>query len=479
MIAGVGSSEVGIMGIVIGVIGGYAGSGRAPGGAPRVERRFLAIDRDSFDEVFRRFAPRVELGLPYCDAIDLARFEQLDPEDLARSVPALSKLLEARDAVGDPSRMRALIHESGIDTDLAAAPEVEAGEAPEDAPVVETTEAELLDAMVEGRPLAGKPRLVRRSADPEFDRMVAEIVGEAAERTDHAARDRWRAAIDRELAARLRAILHHPNFRRLEAGWRSLRDLVRQAETGESLRLRVLGLSREELLAEATSGAKPGLLHRRVVEEEKETPGGEPFSLLLVDESFDASDDDVRVLEHLAALAARAEVPCVVGVAPSLWSGGDFDWERAAELVERARSLPGAERLGLLCPRLLARLPFGAETEPVEAFAFEETDGVEASEGHLWANPIYALGRVAVQAFAEFGALTALAKFAQLDGLPVHVYRDGSEVRSIGPTDRLFTDSEIELLNRLGLNPVVAVRGRDVAFVASFRSVTGAPLFSG
>jgi hypothetical protein len=57
------------------------------------------------------------------------------------------------------------------------------------------------------------------------------------------------------------------------------------------------------------------------------------------------------------------------------------------------------------------------------------------------------------------------------------VYRAEDESRSTGPTDRLFTDSEIELLTRLGLIPVVAVRGRDEAFVASSRSVTGAPLF--
>jgi len=476
------TGEGGSMATIVGVIGGFSGSSGASGGAQRVaDRRFLEIDRDNFQEVFRKLAPRVALDLPFCDSLELTRFEQLDPGELVGRVPALSSLLAAREAVGDPSRMRALIRESGPQAGRVEAAAAEAGDGREREPVVETTEGELLDAIVEGRPLAGRPRVARRSADPEFDRMVAEIVSGSADRTDYARQDRWRAAIDGELAARVRDILHHSAFQRLEAAWRSLRALVTQAETGEALRLRVLDLSRDELLAEIASApeAAATLLHRRVVEDEKGTPGGQPFSLLLVDEAFAATDDDLRVLEHLAGLAARAELACAAGVDPTFWTGGEFDWTGASALVERARMLPGAERLGLLCPRVLVRPPFGADTDPVDAFEFEETAGGEPREGYLWGNPVFALGRVALRAFADFGALKALPKFAQLDDLPVHVYRAEEEVRSSGPTDRLFTDSEIERLTRLGLIPVVAVRGRDVAFVASFRSITGAPLFPG
>src|SRR3546814_3877700 len=37
--------------------------------------------------------------------------------------------------------------------------------------------------------------------------------------------------------------------------------------------------------------------------------------------------------------------------------------------------------IGLTMPRFLARLPYGAKTDPVEAFAFEEnTDGADSSK---------------------------------------------------------------------------------------------------
>lgn len=85
--------------------------------------------------------------------------------------------------------------------------------------------------------------------------------------------------------------------------------------------------------------------------------------------------------------------------------------------------------------------------------------------------------RAAVQAFASFGTLVAVAKLARIEDLPVHVYRAEDEVCSTGPSDRLLTDAEIERLKGLGLIPVAAVRGRDLATIMSFRSVTGAPLF--
>lgn len=464
----------------VGVIGDYSGGGGRPGGAgPLAERRFLEVDRDNFEQVFRRLSPRIELELPFCPSIELASWEHFHPDQLAERVPALSKLLEAREAVGDPPRMRGLIAESGLDLALAEGADAATDAAPGEGPVRETTEAELLDAIVDGRPLEGRTRIVRRSADPEFDRMIAEVVGASADSTDYAQQDRWRAGIDRELAARMRAILHHPRFQRLEAAWCSLRDLVRQSETGEALRLRLLNLAQGDLLADLDAAGDPDstLLHRRVYEEEKGTPGGEPYGLLLVDLAFAGSEDDLRVLEHLAGLAARAELPCLAAVAASLWRGGEIDWEGAAALVERVRGLPGARWIGLCCPRLLLRLPYGPETEPLDRFEFEEAAPGDALGSYLWGSPVFALGRAAAQAFAAFGTVAAAARFAQLEDLPVHVYRAEGEARSTGPSDRLLTDAEIERLRGLGLIPIAAARGRDLALISSFRSVTGEPLF--
>jgi type VI secretion system protein ImpC len=470
------------MAFIVGVIGDFSGYGpQEPGPTEQLaDRRFLEIDRDNFEQIFRRLSPRIELELPFCSSIGFGSWEDFHPERLVERLPALSSLLAAREEVGNPPRMRRLIAESGVDPAVAEGAEAVADSAPGRSARPETTEADLLDAIVEGRALEGRPRIVKPSADPEFDRMISEIVGSSADRTDYAQQERWQSAIDRELAARAGAILHHPGFQRLEAAWCSLRKLVWHSESGEALRIRLLDLSRADLLADLDAAEDPAstILHRRVYEEEKGTPGGEPYSLLLLDFAFAGGEEDLRLLEHLAGLAERAELPCIAGLAPSLWSGGEIDWARAAALVEGVRGLQGARWIGLCCPRLLLRLPYGPETDPLDRFEFDENARGDRLESYLWGSSTFALGRAAVQAFATFGTLAAVPKLAQIEDLPVHVYRAEGEVCSTGPSDRLLTDSEIERLKGLGLIPVAAARGRDLAFIASFRSVTGAPLFA-
>ena len=82
---------------------------------------------------------------------------------------------------------------------------------------------------------------------------------------------RWQAEIDAKLTAQLRAIMHHPDFHRLEATWRGLNYLVQRTETDESLKIKVLNTGKAEL-AQSTAAAVRTQLDR-----------GEPVRLLVAD----------------------------------------------------------------------------------------------------------------------------------------------------------------------------------------------------
>src|SRR5690606_27706294 len=56
------------------------------------------------------------------------------------------------------------------------------------------------------------------------------------------------AEIDRLLSAQLNEIMHHPDFQQLEASWRGLHYLVHQSETSTMLKIRVLNVSKKDLL---------------------------------------------------------------------------------------------------------------------------------------------------------------------------------------------------------------------------------------
>ena len=55
------------------------------------------------------------------------------------------------------------------------------------------------------------------------------------------------ADIDKVLSAQLNAIMHAPEFQKLEGAWRGLHYLVMQSETSTMLKIRVLNISKDEL----------------------------------------------------------------------------------------------------------------------------------------------------------------------------------------------------------------------------------------
>lgn len=56
------------------------------------------------------------------------------------------------------------------------------------------------------------------------------------------------AEIDQILSAQLNAIMHDEKFQSLEASWRGLHDMVYGTETGPRLKLRLMNVSKKELL---------------------------------------------------------------------------------------------------------------------------------------------------------------------------------------------------------------------------------------
>ena len=56
------------------------------------------------------------------------------------------------------------------------------------------------------------------------------------------------AQIDRLISAQLNEVMHHPEFQKLEASWRGLNYLVHQSETGEHMKIRVMNVSKKDLL---------------------------------------------------------------------------------------------------------------------------------------------------------------------------------------------------------------------------------------
>ena len=95
---------------VVGVMGDY--SGNKPGEAlkPLRDRKFTQIDRDNFDTVLATLAPGLEFkvdntlagdGTQLPVSLQFRSMEDFEPAAVVNQVPALKKLLEARNQLRD------------------------------------------------------------------------------------------------------------------------------------------------------------------------------------------------------------------------------------------------------------------------------------------------------------------------------------------------------------------------------------------
>ena len=108
-VAGAGGPEQKELPFVVGVLGDFSGKPTAPL-KPLGQRDFVEIDRGNFDEVLARMTPGLNLTVENKlkdDGTEMSvqlKFEKLDdfnPENVARQVEPLRKLLEKRQKLVD------------------------------------------------------------------------------------------------------------------------------------------------------------------------------------------------------------------------------------------------------------------------------------------------------------------------------------------------------------------------------------------
>jgi type VI secretion system protein ImpB len=94
--------------MVVGLLADLSGQPATP--LPKLkERRFVEIDRDNFDEIMGKIAPRLDLSVPDTlkgegnlkVELKFEQFSDFHPEALVNQVPRLAKLLEARQQLRD------------------------------------------------------------------------------------------------------------------------------------------------------------------------------------------------------------------------------------------------------------------------------------------------------------------------------------------------------------------------------------------
>lgn len=289
--------------------------------------------------------------------------------------------------------------------------------------------------------------------------------------------------LDRRLSEQLNLIVHHDDFQRLEGAWRGLHHLVSNTQTGEDLKIRVLNASKDELRKQfkkykgAAWDQSP--IFKKIYDREYDMPGGEPYGCLIGDYYFDHSPTDLEVLKGIGRIASAAHAPFISASSPELFQLESWqelnkprDLSKVFQMKEYApwrsfRESEDSRYVALTMPRFLARMPYGADTEPVEEFNFEEETGAGDHEKYTWANSAYAMGTNMTRAYNRHGwcaAIRGKESGGQVEGLPCHTFPtdDGGQDMKC-PTEIAITGRREKELSDLGLMPLCHYKNTDYA----------------
>jgi len=354
---------------------------------------------------------------------------------------------------------------------------------------LDAQESSLLDQIVEQGRFGVEAASRERGKD-----LVKEFVAQVLDGSMTVAKDAEMminariAQIDHLLSLQLNEILHHPQFQKLEGSWRGLKYLMDNSETGVGLKIRVLNASKKELLRDIEKAPEfdQSALFKKIYEEEYGVFGGAPFGALIGDFEFGKHPEDMALLEGMSHIAAQAHAPFVSAASPDLFNLEGYqqldaprDLAKIFDSTEYAkwksfRQSEDSRYVALTLPRTLGRLPYGAETKPIDEFVYEEhVDGTDHTK-YLWMNAAYSLGSKMTQSYSLYGMCVAMRGVeggGLVEGLPTHNFAtDEGDVAMKCPTEVPITDRREKELADQGFVPLVHCKGTDYAAFFSVQS---------
>jgi len=291
------------------------------------------------------------------------------------------------------------------------------------------------------------------------------------------------AQIDQKLTEQVNKIIHHPDFQQLESAWRGLSYMVNNTETDESLKIKVLNISKKDLhktLKKYKGTAwDQSPLFKQLYEAEYGQFGGEPFGCLTGDYYFDHSPQDVEILKGMAQICAAMHAPFITAAAPTAlqfdsWSelSNPRDLTKIFGTPEYAawrslRESDDSRYLGLTMPRYLGRIPYGANTDPVDEFDFEEETEGANSNSYLWCNSAYAMSTNINRSFKLYGwcsRIRGIESGGAVEELPTHTFpTDDGGVDMKCPTEIAISDRREAELAKNGFMPLIHKKNSDFA----------------
>ncbi len=460
------------------VLGDWSGDGEK---RDLEDRRLIEIDRDEFDRVLANLKVRIELGFDDSTILPLefAELDDFHPDAIFRKVSMFSELRDLREKLKNEDTFYSAARDVRERFNLrreSAAP---------DADIVEVPADDLLGAIL-SQPSGGAPAPKPRTSS-DLGNLISDLVRPHLVSVDEDEQSAMLRAVDEATSGLMRKILHHKKFQELEAAWRGLYFLVRRTETSSDLKIFILDISKNELAADLKSAGnlEETVLYRLLVKDAYE---GDPWAVVVGNYGFLPDVDNIATLMRVSKVSSVAKAPFISHMRPdilgvhSLFEKSDVrDWQLstdsdAGKLWAALRDQTDSAYLGMTIPRFLARLPYGADTEPLETFNFEEFAEAPVHDEYCWSNTVFIATQLLGESFSAYGWEMGRALKQDVEDLPVHIYKDGTETVYKPCGEVLLTEDACNKLMNHGLMPLVSFKNTDRVKLARFQSIADTKL---
>ncbi|MEM6656996.1 MAG: type VI secretion system contractile sheath large subunit [Pseudomonadota bacterium] len=459
---------------IFGDFSGRAARGQLETGDALAARKPILLDPDTVEDVIQSFATTLVLPIGKDGAgieVKLGELDDLHPDELYENVELFDGLSGLKGQLS-----------SGATADHAAKQLMSWGEEfgqavvpPRKTSGGNTVRADL--KLSDFQKLIGDTEAELAQASP-VDDLLKRIVGPHIHKLPSPDVSAMQTAVDEALSAAMRTVLHHPEFQSVEAQWRSLDLIARSVEDDDTLDVILYDVSAEEIAADLAAEedlAKTGLVRLLTEEPLDEENGRGGYSALVGLYTFEETPPHAELLGRIGRVAAHVDAPFISAITPAYL---DIKKEDRHPLVVKAwdtlRAMPEAGHVALASPRFLLRRPYGAKSEPIYEFDFEEFTETEGLRGMLWANPAVLVTILLARSFKQNGKAMKLGSVMSLGGVPYHYVNDryGDQV-ALPCTERNITLEKHEHSVQRGYMPVLSVKGRDEIRLGSFNSVAG------
>ena len=253
--------------------------------------------------------------------------------------------------------------------------------------------------------------------------------------------------------------------------------LTRELECDGHLQVILYDITAEEIAADlsTTDTLVSSGLYKLIVEGPVADQRLGPLSTIVGNYIFELTPPHAELLGRIGKIAGVAQVPFIAGISTDCLTQRDPSEVHPliAESWSILRQVPQANYIGLTVPRFMLRWPYGAATEPIESFDFEEFTPQAGLRGMLWANGSILAGLLLGKTFNEQG-LPGMELGSQmvLGDVAFYYYTDSDRDQVALPsTERMISEPTAVHIMSQNFMPVISVRGRTEVRLGSFSSL--------